>query len=263
MAAFAVAMLMHIATNLLHLARICNSGRCASRARPEPPPRRRLRKGDGVDAGLAMGSLRDEAMINAAEVYSPRGERVALYDRPGNHLYLQDRAAHFDLRDLPARGLGVSAPISRDGSQAGYVRIWVPLAALYPDWQGYAIIALTAVAAATLISYWLAARLQKHISGPIVNLARTMARVSTEEDYSLRVERNSEDEIGSLIDGFNTMLAQIRHRDSRLERYRQYLEQQVAERTEKPGQRQSRTAYRHRRGYACERGGRKGQQRQE
>ena len=62
-----------------------------------------------------------------------------------------------------------------------------------------------------------------------------MKRVSQEEDYSLRVERSSQDEIGSLIDGFNEMLGQIRHRDSRLERYRQYLEQQVAERTENLG----------------------------
>ena len=62
-----------------------------------------------------------------------------------------------------------------------------------------------------------------------------MQRVSAEEDYSLRVERNSEDEIGSLIDGFNQMLGQIRHRDSRLEKYRQFLEQQVADRTENLG----------------------------
>src|SRR5260221_5228538 len=69
------------------------------------------------------------------------------------------------------------------------------------------------------------------MSGPIVNLAHTMRRVSTEQDYSLRVERISQDEVGSLIDGFNQMLGQIRHRDSRLEKYRQFLEQQVEERT--------------------------------
>jgi signal transduction histidine kinase/DNA-binding response OmpR family regulator/HPt (histidine-containing phosphotransfer) domain-containing protein len=115
------------------------------------------------------------------------------------------------------------------------VQILVPLVALYPDWRGYALITLAAIAAAILVSYWLAARLQKQISGPIVNLAHTMQRVSSEEDYTLRVERSSADEIGSLIEGFNQMLAQIRHRDSRLEKYRQFLEQQVAERTENLG----------------------------
>ena len=107
---------------------------------------------------------------------------------------------------------------------------------MYPDWRGYLLITRRGiVAAAIFISFWLAARLQQHISGPIVNLAHTMHRVSLEEDYSLRVERSSQDEIGSLIDGFNQMLGQIRHRDSRLERYRQFLEQQVDERTENLG----------------------------
>jgi len=103
--------------------------------------------------------------------------------------------------------------------------------ALYPDWPGYLLITVAAVAAALGASHWLAARLQQQISGPIVNLAHTMQRVSAEQDYTLRVERNSHDEIGTLIEGFNQMLGQIRHRDSRLEKYRQFLELQVAERT--------------------------------
>ncbi|MEA3149613.1 MAG: two-component system, sensor histidine kinase, partial [Gammaproteobacteria bacterium] len=102
---------------------------------------------------------------------------------------------------------------------------------LHPGWFGYLLIMLGAVAAAVAVSRWLAARLQQQISGPIVNLAQTMKRVSSEEDYSLRVERSSQDEIGSLIEGFNQMLGQIRDRDSRLEKYRQFLELQVAERT--------------------------------
>ncbi len=113
----------------------------------------------------------------------------------------------------------------------GSIDIVVPLEVVYPDWPAYLLITLAAIFAAVLTANWLAARLQQQISGPIVNLAHTMQRVSLEEDYSLRVERNSEDEVGSLIDGFNQMLAQIRHRDSRLEKYRQFLEQQVEERT--------------------------------
>jgi signal transduction histidine kinase/CheY-like chemotaxis protein/HPt (histidine-containing phosphotransfer) domain-containing protein len=125
----------------------------------------------------------------------------------------------------------ISAAIERNGQALGFVRILVPLEVLYPDWRGYILITLAAIATAVLTAYWLAARLQHQISGPIVNLAHTMQRVSSEEDYSLRVERSSHDEVGSLIDGFNQMLGQIRHRDSRLEKYRQFLEQQVEERT--------------------------------
>jgi TMAO reductase system sensor TorS len=125
----------------------------------------------------------------------------------------------------------VVAAVVRNDQVLGFIHILVPLEVLYPNWESYLFITLAAIVAAVLTAYWLAARLQQQISGPIVNLAHTMQRVSSEEDYSLRVERNSQDEVGSLIDGFNQMLAQIRHRDSRLEKYRQFLEQQVEERT--------------------------------
>ena len=134
-------------------------------------------------------------------------------------LHLQDGQFH------------IIAAIVRNDQVLGFVHILVPPEVLYPDWRGYLLITLAAIVTAMLTSYWLAARLQQQISGPIVNLAKTMQRVSSEEDYSLRVERSSQDEIGSLIDGFNQMLGQIRHRDSRLEKYRQFLEQQVEERT--------------------------------
>ena len=125
----------------------------------------------------------------------------------------------------------IVAAVVRNGQVLGFIHILVPLEVLYPNWGSYLLITLAAIVAAVLTAYWLAARLQQQISGPIVNLAHTMQRVSKEEDYSLRVERNSQDEVGSLIDGFNQMLGQIRHRDSRLEKYRQFLEQQVEERT--------------------------------
>jgi TMAO reductase system sensor TorS len=111
------------------------------------------------------------------------------------------------------------------------VRIVAPLDAVYPDWLAFLLATLAGLGAALVGAYWIAARLQHQISGPIVNLAQTMKRVSTEEDYTLRVEGSAQDEIGSLIEGFNQMLSQIRQRDSRLERYRQFLEQQVSERT--------------------------------
>jgi two-component system sensor histidine kinase/response regulator len=232
MAAFAIAMVMHIATNLLHLRadmqlRAAGIARTAGVSAIEA-----LGRGDTSAAISALVGLRDEPMVDFAEVYLPDARKIATYDRAANRVLLGPDSA-------PALVHGnqfqITAPASHEGAVLGYVHILVPLAALYPDWRGYALISAAAIAAAILISYWLAARLQKQISGPIVNLAQTMQRVSIEEDYSLRVERSSEDEIGSLIDGFNQMLGQIRHRDSRLEKYRQFLEQQVADRTENLG----------------------------
>src|ERR1700722_9482921 len=245
-AVFAVAMITHVAMNLLHLrddlqwsaarvARVTGAGTIQA-----------LRLGDDKAALNAMGGLRDEWLVSDAEVLAPDGQTLATYSRGQNDVHLEFHAVQKSLAIprtaaasdpqhpqlfLRANQIHIVAAIVRDGQVLGFVRILVPLEVLYPDWRGYILITLAAIIAAVLTSYWLAARLQHQISGPIVNLAHTMQRVSSEEDYSLRVERNSQDEVGSLIDGFNQMLAQIRHRDSRLEKYRQFLEQQVEERT--------------------------------
>jgi len=232
MAAFAIAMVMHVSTNLLHLRADIQQRAAAIAHSAGVGAIEALGRGDtpGIIAALSM--LRDEPMVDLAEVYLPDGRKIASYDRAANGVLLNPSSTPAPLR---GNQFQITASATHEGAVLGYVHILAPLSALYPDWRGYAVISFAAVASAILISYWLAARLQKQISGPIVNLAHTMQRVSAEEDYSLRVERSSEDEIGSLIDGFNQMLGQIRHRDSRLEKYRQYLELQVAERTENLG----------------------------
>ena len=237
MVAFGIAMLMHVATNVLHFredmlrrsVRIAGVTGAAVIAD--------LAAGDGQAAAKALNALRDEPLVSVAEIFRLDGGRLVAYRRAGG-----DERADWTAKSLPAptadpavflrRGmLHVVVPVLRDGKAQGFMHMAVPLRALYPEWPVYLLTALSALAAALGTSYWMAARLQQQISGPIVNLAHTMSRVSSEQDYTLRVERSSEDEIGSLIDGFNQMLGQIRHRDSRLERYREFLEQQVAERT--------------------------------
>ncbi len=232
MAVFATATIMHVATDLLHLRadmqqRAAGIARTAGLSAIEA-----LGRGDTAAAMRALLDLRDEPIVDFAEVYLPDGRKIAAYDRAANAVLLGPSSTPLRVH---RNQFQITVPASHEGAVLGYVHILVPVAALFSDWRGYVLIGLAAITAAIVISYWLAARLQKHISGPIVNLANTMQRVSTEQDYSLRVERSSEDEIGSLIDGFNQMLGQIRHRDSRLEKYRQFLEQQVAERTENLG----------------------------
>jgi two-component system sensor histidine kinase/response regulator len=245
-AVFAVAMIAHIAMNVLHLRADLewSAARVARVAGASTIDA--LRLGDDKAALKAMNGLREEWLVNDAEVLALNGQKLATYHRGESDARLEAAVAQnfaviphlaptVDLQHprlfLQGSQFHILAPVVRDGQAIGFVHILVPLAVLYPDWRGYILITLAAIAAAVLTSYWLAARLQPQISGPIVNLAHTMQRVSSEEDYSLRVERSSQDEVGSLIDGFNQMLAQIRHRDSRLEKYRHILEQQVAERT--------------------------------
>ena len=235
--AFGIALAMHVATNLMHMRQ--DMLRRASRVARVIGPGviAQVQAGQRMTAERTLDVFHDEPMVSVAEVFLADGRRLAVYRRTGAEGVADSTSMNLPLDPTRPRlvlydgHVHVTAPVMRDAEVIGFIHIVVVLHALYPDWPSYLLTILAAAAAAVAASYWLAAKLQEHISGPIVNLAQTMKRVSLEENYGLRVERGADDEIGSLIDGFNQMLAQIRHRDSRLERYREFLEQQVAERT--------------------------------
>jgi two-component system, sensor histidine kinase len=248
MAAFGIALIMHVATNVTHVRE--EMRRRATRIAQVTGVNviDALKSGDAPEAKRALASLRAETMVSRVEIFLTDGRKLASYEPgatgdPALELAPQavgkppgGLAPDFDPRQEPSVRLvsghfEITAPAVEKGKVLGSIRIAAPLGAAYQDWEGYLLMTAAAIAAAVFSAYWLAARFQQQISGPIVNLAQTMQRVSLEEDYTLRVERCSQDEIGSLIDGFNQMLSQIRQRDSRLERYRQFLEQQVTERT--------------------------------
>lgn len=77
------------------------------------------------------------------------------------------------------------------------------------------------------LSQWL----QRLITGPILDLVAVSTTVSQKADYSLRAAKQSEDEVGQLVESFNDMLGQIEVRDIELAAHRQHLEAEVAERT--------------------------------
>jgi two-component system, sensor histidine kinase len=249
-AAFTLAVIMPMVTNVLHSREELRRFATRVAAVTGVNVIEALEAGDDKAAVKALHALREEPEAGSVEIALPDGRPLATYRRVPDGtpeieldpLYKTLTAgelpppAAFDPQQHPSASLNdgrvrITAAAVADGKVLGVVRIIAPLDAVYPDWLAFMLTTIAGLVGAVIGSYWVAARLQHQISGPIVNLAKTMKRVSTEEDYTLRVEGCAQDEIGSLIEGFNQMLSQIRHRDSRLERYRQFLEQQVTERT--------------------------------
>jgi len=127
--------------------------------------------------------------------------------------------------------LDVVKPVVQDGRRLGTVVIQSDLRELFFRLRWFLATVLAIMAAASLVAFFISRRLQGVISGPIMRLAAVMQKVSQQRDYSIRAARESDDEIGTLITGFNEMLEQIRERDERLERYNEELEANVALRT--------------------------------
>ena len=125
---------------------------------------------------------------------------------------------------------GIS-PIILDGQQIGTVVIQSDSSELNLRLVRFFALLAGVMASALLLVYFLASRLQHLISEPITHLAQVMKAVSTDKSYRVRARKQGNDELGTLIDGFNEMLVQIQHRDEKLEAHRHELEEVVQART--------------------------------
>jgi signal transduction histidine kinase len=85
---------------------------------------------------------------------------------------------------------------------------------------------LIALGVATLLSAWL----QALVSEPIRSLAATAKAVSSQGDYSIRARTGTPDELGVLVDSFNSMLDRIQLREADLSRANDDLRREIAER---------------------------------
>jgi signal transduction histidine kinase len=127
--------------------------------------------------------------------------------------------------------LGVRRAIVHDREQLGFITLRGDLTSAYARWQDYVMLVGALLAASLWLAFMLSYRFQRVISSPILHLADQSLRVSQERDYSIRVERRSNNEIGILYDRFNEMLEQIEERDRALRDAHDRLEERVAART--------------------------------
>jgi signal transduction histidine kinase len=84
----------------------------------------------------------------------------------------------------------------------------------------------------TTVAFLLSSGLRKLITNPILQLKAAMEEVSASRNYSLRVPKKSSDEIGELIDRFNSMIFEIERAEQELRTLNDSLEERVAERSQ-------------------------------
>ena len=77
----------------------------------------------------------------------------------------------------------------------------------------------------------LSSLLVRVISEPIASVAEVARKVSQQKNYSTRASKLADDELGQLVDAFNTMLSEIQRRDEELMHHRNRLEDEVHSRT--------------------------------
>jgi signal transduction histidine kinase/ActR/RegA family two-component response regulator/HAMP domain-containing protein len=113
----------------------------------------------------------------------------------------------------------------------GAICIVADMSELYSRLWHYGLLIGTFTLSSLLATFLLASRLQRVISQPIFHLAQTAKVVSTKKNYAVRAIKESNDELGNLIDTFNEMLSQIQERDAALNQANNELEERVRGRT--------------------------------
>jgi signal transduction histidine kinase/CheY-like chemotaxis protein len=119
----------------------------------------------------------------------------------------------------------------KSGDTSGAIYLESDLTELYAKLWHYGFIIGGFSLASLVLTFILASRLQRVISRPIFHLAQTAKVVSSRKNYAVRAVKESDDELGNLIDGFNEMLSQIQERDIALHHANEELEKRVRERT--------------------------------
>ncbi|HSK75273.1 MAG TPA: CHASE sensor domain-containing protein, partial [Thermoanaerobaculia bacterium] len=179
-----------------------------------------------------LKTLEARKPIVAGAIYDGEGDLFARYIRPGEPADLPfPPHPGPDGEDFEGDSLIVFRSILLDEALIGTVYLRSDLRELTDRLlvqaaTVFGVFLLAALAALLLSSY-----LQRAISRPILHLADTARAVSERRDYSIRAVKQSQDELGRLVDAFNDMLDQIQARDSDLRRAKEELEERVRERT--------------------------------
>lgn len=193
---------------------------------------------DPKTAEETLSALSAEPSVVFACVYTRKGDVFAAYNRPGR-VSFHPPPPPLTGYEFKGDSLRLTRPIIQSGQNVGTIFVVSDLSDLRERLARYPVIVSEMFLAALLVAFILSAGLHRVISNPIVHLAEVARSVAAEKNYSLRARKQTEDELGNLIDVFNEMLGQIQQRDAALQAARDLLEQRVKERTEELRQSQA------------------------
>ena len=184
---------------------------------------------DAVRDNLA--ALKLQPQIRAAAVYTTTGRLFASYGAPGAFGPGSPGQPRADGYVIDGDEITVFRRIIEDQEMLGtvYLRAAYALDARLTDYFGILGVVLIASLAFALL---LSAGLQRTITRPIIAVTDVARQVIGRRDFSLRVAKTTQDEVGVLVDAFNAMLAEVGRRADALEASNATLSRETAERRE-------------------------------
>ncbi len=176
-----------------------------------------------------LQGLRRRRTIIAASIYDAQDTLLVAY--PAERIPTQLNEAR-GLSESRSGLIRVEWPTYLDRQKIGTIVIESDDRDFRKRALSYVFIVIGLTVLSSSFAFFLSSKLRKLITNPIVDLKEAMEDVSTKRDYSLRVPKKSSDEIGELIDGFNSMIGEIDRAEQELRTLNDNLEERVAERSQ-------------------------------
>ena len=172
---------------------------------------------DNAGAGLAFGDSQVVDEIVGALDVRPNIDMVCVYDKTGA-LFSRFQRRTFNCPEAWPAELPATAPVAVKEAMAGTDRVGtVYIRGNYStllDWmRQQSAVGFFALVCGIVVAVALTHYVQPYLSTPIVELASTLDRVAASGDYSARAEARTGDEVGRLVNSFNTMLEVIQKKD--------------------------------------------------
>lgn len=172
---------------------------------------------DKKTAEETLSSLSSSPHIVAAAVYDGTGRLFATYIKDKGYMRFVSPVLPDEGYQYMGGYLTASKGIGLDNKIVGGVAVTTDLKDVYASMKrhmvyiaGIMVLAFSGVIVLSIL-------LQRVIINPVLRLNDIMGLVAKSKDYSIRTAKSSNDEIGSLAEGFNDMLSHIQERDAVLE----------------------------------------------
>lgn len=197
--------------------------------------------GDAYEAKAHLDTLRFDQKVISGCIVTNEGKRLVEFSKAVFQSLEEAGAPITDVECLADQQfvtrfeggyLDIIQPILwEETKQIGQLHMRVSLAGLNKRVVAFTMVIVLIVLLVTMFAIVLSARLQHLISQPILSLAQTANTINRFKDYSLRARTDRQDEIGQLMQAFNSMLDTIELQNRTLMHMNEHLEDEVAKRT--------------------------------
>ncbi|HEY5799682.1 MAG TPA: ATP-binding protein, partial [Burkholderiaceae bacterium] len=173
-----------------------------------------------------LETLVERPQILAAAIFTADGTQFASYSNGETIRQPLAKAPGSDGYSIEGNELFVYYPVleGRDVVGTVYLRARYELV---DRTISYVTILSLAMVVIIVITGLIAARLQRTITEPILAITGVAQQVMQSRDFSLRAKKETEDEIGVLVDAFNGMLGEVSQRADALEQSNRTLAQEM------------------------------------